>query len=125
MVSCPSCQRHHRAADVTCPFCGVAATGASGTRLGARWTQRAARALCLAAAPLLLAACGLSSQTCDTADTACDTTDADGDGFIASDDCDDTSAAVNPGATEACDDQIDNDCNGLTDADDTAACPTG
>ena len=33
-------------------------------------------------------------------------------------DCDDTNAAVNPGADEVCDDQIDNDCDGYTDCDD-------
>jgi len=44
--------------------------------------------------------------------------DDDGDGYQADDcggdDCDDTNAAVNPGATEICD-GYDNDCNGLTD----------
>jgi len=40
----------------------------------------------------------------------------DGDGFAPRDgDCDDSSAAVNPGATEVCDDGLDNDCNGLVD----------
>ena len=33
-------------------------------------------------------------------------------------DCDDYNAAVNPGAIEACGDQIDNDCNGDTDRKD-------
>ena len=40
----------------------------------------------------------------------------DGDGFAPQDgDCDDTSAAVNPGAEEVCDDGLDNDCNGFVD----------
>jgi hypothetical protein len=35
-------------------------------------------------------------------------------------DCDDTNAAVHPGATEVCTDGIDNDCNGTTDTADAA-----
>jgi hypothetical protein len=51
-------------------------------------------------------------------------TDADGDGYAVEGggcgaiDCDDTDAAVNPGAAEVCDNGIDDDCNGLIDADD-------
>ena len=40
--------------------------------------------------------------------------DADGDGVPASEDCDDTDAAVYPGAPEACDGK-DNDCDGAVD----------
>ena len=40
--------------------------------------------------------------------------DADGDGFETPIDCDDTNAAVYPGATEICD-GLDNDCNGQVD----------
>ncbi len=40
--------------------------------------------------------------------------DADGDGFRAGDDCDDSDAANYPGNTEICDGQ-DNDCDGLLD----------
>ncbi len=63
--------------------------------------------------------------------------DADGDGFGDADtsvtacappsgygtdatDCDDTSAAVYPGAVEVCDSALDNDCDGLADDDDPA-----
>ncbi len=39
-------------------------------------------------------------------------------GFVAnSDDCDDSAAAIHPGATEVCD-SVDNDCDALTDDDD-------
>src|SRR5439155_2805501 len=43
-------------------------------------------------------------------------------------DCDDTNAAIHPGAVEVCSDVVDNDCNGTADCDDTAcnqnpACP--
>ncbi|MGR3309780.1 MAG: MopE-related protein [Candidatus Brocadiales bacterium] len=57
----------------------------------------------------------------DCTDPDCQIKDADGDGFIASpcgDDCDDTDPAVNPGATESCDDGVDNDCDGLVDCAD-------
>ncbi|HEY5921364.1 MAG TPA: MopE-related protein [Kofleriaceae bacterium] len=43
-------------------------------------------------------------------------TDGDGDGYTPTGgDCDDSNAAVNPGAGENCTDTIDNDCNGMTD----------
>jgi hypothetical protein len=53
-------------------------------------------------------------------DTDADT-DADGDGWGADEDCDDSDPAVNPGATEVCDeDDTDEDCDGLNDdADDS------
>ena len=40
--------------------------------------------------------------------------DADGDGFIACEDCDDTDASVNPAATEICND-VDDNCDGIVD----------
>jgi MYXO-CTERM domain-containing protein len=58
-------------------------------------------------------------ETCtDTVDYNCDGsigyTDADGDGYAACLECDDSNAAVYPGAVEVCD-GLDNDCDGNID----------
>ncbi len=50
--------------------------------------------------------------------------DADGDGECEDVDCDDTDAAVYSEATEVCDD-VDNDCDGLTDDSDTSVASAG
>jgi len=42
--------------------------------------------------------------------------DVDGDGYAACVECDDTDAAINPGAAEVCD-GVDNDCDGSIDED--------
>ncbi|MCK6523269.1 putative metal-binding motif-containing protein, partial [Myxococcota bacterium] len=52
-----------------------------------------------------------------TDDTGEGVIDADADGFVGDADCDDNDPAVNEGAVEACD-GLDNDCDGLVDADD-------
>lgn len=79
-----------------------------------------------------------TAETCDTSANACSVTpipdcgstcpdfDRDGYGsiycFPSGGDCDDTNAAVHPGATELCDDGIDDDCDGQTDlVDETCA----
>jgi hypothetical protein len=50
------------------------------------------------------------------------TDDNDGDGYPVSADCDDWDSTINPGATEVCDaSDTDEDCDGLTDDDDTTA----
>ncbi len=57
--------------------------------------------------------------------------DLDGDGYSPSQgDCDDDDVRMNPGAAERCDDELDNDCDGATDAADgdcigSAACESG
>ncbi len=55
--------------------------------------------------------------------------DADGDGFEDSacggDDCNDGNDQVYPGADELCTDNVDNDCDGLTDFDDQDTCKRG
>jgi MYXO-CTERM domain-containing protein len=70
------------------------------------------------------------TDTCDTGTCAGMPLDADNDGAVSDactggTDCDDGNAAVNPDASEICDDSIDNDCNGDTDGDDTncQGCP--
>ncbi len=51
----------------------------------------------------------------------CTQIDADGDGYNACDDCDDSDPDINPGAEEICD-ALDNDCDGMIDEDDVC-CP--
>lgn len=56
-----------------------------------------------------------------TSDETCAEVDGDGDGFTASEnDCDDTNGDVNPDEDEICADDIDNNCDGVTD--ETATC---
>ncbi|MCB9795070.1 MAG: hypothetical protein H6741_20405 [Alphaproteobacteria bacterium] len=56
----------------------------------------------------------------DPSDYNCDGSvgyeDGDGDGYAACEECDDANRAVNPSATEICDD-VDNDCDGEIDVD--------
>ncbi len=68
---------------------------------------------------------GAAEDDCsDPRDYNCDgsvgATDADGDGFLACQDCDDSNAQVNAGAEEVCD-EVDNDCDGLVDNEATDA----
>jgi len=71
------------------------------------------------------------SRVDDEDTTACPPgcADADGDGYpdqaCGGTDCDDAVAEVNPGAMETCFDQTDNNCDGLTDAEDHLSCPHG
>ena len=54
-------------------------------------------------------------ENCDGSITS---VDSDGDGFSIPIDCDDADASINPDADEYCD-EIDNNCDGLTDGDDS------
>jgi hypothetical protein len=59
----------------------------------------------------------------DSADDTGTPIDADGDGFFADEDCNDSDATIKPGADELCDEnEVDEDCDGLiNDADDNIA----
>ncbi len=69
-------------------------------------------------ASLLICGCGDKAggdgDTGPTGDTGTATVDADQDGYDSSIDCDDDNPAINPSATEVCD-QVDNDCDGAID----------
>ena len=68
----------------------------------------------------------MDCEDCDDADADLNYDDVDGDGFsTCDDDCDDEDAQVNPDASEDCDDGVDNDCDGLADADDADDCDEG
>lgn len=56
-------------------------------------------------------------------DTAVVVPDADGDGFSAIEDCDDSNPQSNPGRLERCD-GVDDDCDGTTDEDDAVDAAT-
>ncbi len=64
---------------------------------------------------LCLAACRTDPKT-DTGELPGDPVDADGDGWTAEDDCDDSDPEVNPGADELCN-GLDDDCDGEVDED--------
>ncbi|RME23582.1 MAG: MYXO-CTERM sorting domain-containing protein, partial [Deltaproteobacteria bacterium] len=61
----------------------------------------------------------------DDADcAACEDSDGDGyqDAACGGSDCDDSNELINPAAEEDCTDGADNDCDGLTDFDDSEQC---
>ncbi len=116
MIQCTSCDRHYRQQESTCPFCSRPST-----------LRRGMHAVGGVVTTLVLSACygapipDYKLETADTNDTSA-SIDADGDSFTSDVDCDDTDAAINPGAEEICDDLLDNDCDDLVDAEDTEDC---
>lgn len=71
----------------------------------------------------------IATETCNSVDDNCDGSvdegldcsgssdlDSDGDGYVASADCNDADATINPSATESCND-VDDDCDGTADED--------
>ena len=112
MRICTSCDRHLLVTSQSCPFCSQPSALSKVTKL-----------LGVGSTMFILSACyGVPyKETGPLYDTG-PTTDLDGDGFLAiedgGEDCDDTSAWINPDADEICDDEIDNDCDGDVDADD-------
>lgn len=80
--------------------------------------------LCLA--PFLLQACDFSGTRHDGDNRSGDDgddddepcTDQDNDDWCSTEDCNDFNSGINPGAVEDCFDQVDNDCDYFTDAED-------
>jgi len=121
MIPCKGCNRHIRLGEAACPFCEKP------TRiLFMRPPNRFVNMLLLVATPAVLAACyGGAPKGYDSGDTGPRYTDLDSDGYMSDVDCNDEDATIYPGATEVCDDEIDNDCDELIDIQDDDCTTTG
>jgi hypothetical protein len=121
MIQCKSCDRHHRPSEGACPFCGHEVASRRSSPL-----TTARNVFGGMVTSVVLAACyggpAVNGTPLPSPDDTAAPVDADADGFVAEDDCDDTDPAINPNATEVCDDQVDNDCDGDVDGADTD-CP--
>lgn len=67
LVPCPSCGRHVRIADATCPFCASAQP--AGRAVTAASRPRAKRAITFVAASIAVSACGSTTTQETTPDT--------------------------------------------------------
>lgn len=112
LIPCDDCGRHHSASDESCPFCATPEPRFSSPR--SRTVTKAMHLFGGAVTTVVLAACygvgGFEDFETDT--------DFDGDGYDSTLDCDDNNVDVYPGATEICDDGVDNDCDLDVDAAD-------
>ncbi len=89
-------------------------------RAGGAWSRGALVGLVAA-----LGACGGPDPGDSGAEAPPRWVDLDEDGASAAVDCDDADDSVGPDAEERCQDGVDNDCDGLIDADDPACLPAG
>ena len=104
---CPECGQHHLQSDEACPHCHVVRKPQS-TRV------QTAVAVMMG---LQLTGCGVVVQDLygvPVMDTGA-YVDEDGDGFPASEDCDDQDETIFPGAEEVPGDGVDQNCNGEDD----------
>ena len=117
MINCNSCGRHVLNETTDCPFCNQPSTGISGKLkvLGASATAFL-MAACYGIGPDYLKETGFE----DSGISDLEESDLDGDQVTADIDCDDLNPLINPNVTETCDDGIDNNCNDLVDAADSA-----
>lgn len=118
MFTCSACSSFVPAKEAACPACGAKFARSATTKV-------VSGVLALAGGSVFamtLTACygAIAEPIYDDTGTRGDTpacTDEDLDSYCTPDDCDDTDAAVNPGATDTAGDEVDSDCGGTDGPD--------
>ena len=101
LIACAACGQHVLSSACSCAHCGVKLKDCS------LRSSSAAALMGLTLGSGLIAGCEAEYGAVVSYD------DEDGDGYYAQqDDCDDTDAAINPGAIDTVDDGIDSNCDG-------------